>query len=229
MRKVFFPLALAALIFASSCNDAPKADIANSSEAVDAQPSTDDGIIMSVDLAKSGIEWVGSKPMGMKNSGNLNISKAGLVLTPDNQLSGGYFIMDIANINPTNQDEEGNEKLKKHLLSDDFFDADNHPQGTFEITSVSPVSSTENLEYKDANHLITGNLTLKGITKSITFPAKVQQEGNKLVADAEFNIIRTDWNINFNSDASIKDKFINKEVNLKVHLEAEKTQVASAM
>ena len=93
--------------------------------------------------------------------------------------------------------------------------------GTFVITSITEgVQNTEDLVMKDATHTITGNLTLKGITKSITFPAKVNVADNKITADANFNIDRTQWNIVYGNDESLGDKFIRPEVNLQVHLVA---------
>lgn len=221
MRKIVLPLAAITLLFTASCNDSPKADLANSSEAVNGT-SSDAGTTLNLDLSKSKVEWIGSKPVGKQHNGTIDITKGGLV-TDNGNLVGGYFIINTKSITPLDQNEEDNGKLRAHLLSEDFFDAEKHPEGTFEITSVEPISEAGHLENKDANHMITGNLTLKGITKSITFPAVVQESENQVIADAHFNIIRTDWNINFNSDESLKDKFINKELNLKVHIEAQKS------
>lgn len=221
MKKSIFSLAVASMLLAvSSCQDAPVADLANTSDAVEANASST-ATTMHIDMEKSRIEWIGSKPIGSQHNGTVNMTNGGL-LVEDGKLIGGFFILDMKSMTPLDQDEEGNAKLKAHLLSPDFVDAEQFPEGTFEITNIEPLGDVQHLENKDATHTITGNLTLKGISKSISFPATIQENADQVIADAHFNIIRTDWNINFNSDASIKDKFINKEINIKIHLEAHK-------
>jgi len=220
MRKILFPLAALALIFTTSCQDAPKADQVNANEAV-GTPDANAATTMSLDLAKSNIHWIGSKPVGSQHTGTIAITKGGL-LSDEGKIVGGFFIMDMKSIQPTDQNDEDNGKLKAHLMSPDFLDAEKFPEGTFEISAVEPLLDAQHLENKDATHTITGNLTLKGIKKIISFPAIIQQTADQIIADAHFNFIRTDWNINYNSDASMKDKFINKEINLKIHLEAHK-------
>lgn len=70
---------------------------------------------------------------------------------------------------------------------------------------------------KDATHTITGNLTLKNVTKSISFPAKVSQANGVITADANFTFDRTQWNLSYGNDKSYKDKFIHPDVTLKIH------------
>lgn len=223
MRKLLFPLAALAILIITSCKNAPKTDHANAGEAVttvDASTAT----TMTINLAKSSVQWIGSKPIGGQHTGTINITKGGF-LTDAGKILGGYIIMNMQSIQPTDQDEKANAKLKAHLMSSDFFDATQYPEGNFEISSIDPIENAQELENKEATNMVTGNLTLKGIKKSISFPAIIQKTGDEIIADAHFNIIRTDWNIKYNSDASLKDKFINKELNLKIHLVAEK-QVA---
>ena len=47
----------------------------------------------------------------------------------------------------------------------------------------------------DPTHLVSGNLTLKGVTKNIEFPARITVSGNSAEAIAKFNIDRKDWGI----------------------------------
>lgn len=75
---------------------------------------------------------------------------------------------------------------------------------------------------KEATHTVTGNLTLKDITKSITFPAKIAMAENQVTADANFNIDRTQWGIVYGNDKSLGDKMIASEVNMQLHLVANK-------
>lgn len=215
-KNLLFPILAGALLMAS-CQGAPEADNAEASDAQTVEQKQ--GAEYTANLQQSNVEWIGTKPVG-QHHGTLKIQEGTLIVS-ENALEGGTFVIDINSLQPDDQDDEYNNKLKGHLLSEDFFNAENHPTGTFEITNVSEgVEQTEELVMKDATHMITGNLTLKGITKSITFPAKVRMENDKVVADANFNIDRTQWEMNYGNDKSLGDKFIRPEVNLQVHLEA---------
>ena len=80
------------------------------------------------------------------------------------------------------------EKLTKHLKSPDFFDVAQFPTATFTSTAIT----------KDgAGHTVTGDLTLHGVTKSISFPATISATDAKVSANAEFSINRKDFGINY--------------------------------
>ncbi len=215
-KRRLLPILAGSMMFVA-CSDAPKADSAEVSDAKDVEQTS--GITYSANLSESKIEWIGTKPVG-RHHGTFVLKDGNLVVSGDD-LTGGSFVIDISSITPDDQDAEGNAKLQGHLKSEDFFHVEKFPEGTFVITSISEgVQNTEDLVMKDATHTITGNLTLKGITKSITFPAKVYMTGDKVTADANFNIDRTQWNIVYGNDESLGDKFIRPEVNLQVHLVA---------
>ena len=106
---------------------------------------------------------------------------------------------------------KGKEKLEGHLKSADFFDTATNPTSTFEITSVSGGN-------------VTGNLTMKGVTKSVTFPAdvKVTPDGVSVIS-SDFTINRTDWGIQYGSASffdGLKDKAINDNIGLSIKLRA---------
>lgn len=215
MKKLVFPIIAGSLLF-TACQDAPKADSADASDAQEVEQA--EGIAYTASVDNSKVEWIGTKPVG-QHHGIFKLQEGSLVVA-ENKLEGGTFIINVKSID-VDDEEQGQDKLEGHLLSADFFDAENHPTGTFEITSVTEgVEQTEDLVMKDATHMITGNLTLKGVTKSITFPAKVVMGDNQVVADANFNIDRTQWDMTYGNDQSLGDKFIRPEVNLQVHLEA---------
>lgn len=220
MKKRFLPLVILGLLFTSSCADTPPADKATAGAAVEANTHAE-GSVLQVDLQNSRIEWHGAKPVGNGHTGTIAITKGNIVVYNHN-ITGGHFTMDVNSMAPQDQDAGHNAKLKGHLLSADFLEAEKYPEATFEITGVTAVDNATVLENKAATHIITGNATLKGITKSISFPAKVRDSGDEIIADAVFNIDRTDWGINYRSDAGIKDKFIKKEINLSIHLVARK-------
>jgi polyisoprenoid-binding protein YceI len=217
MNRLFlFPI-LAGSIFLASCQGAPEADTAEATEAQEVEQTT--GATYAADITQSKVEWVGTKPVG-KHHGTINITE-GTLTVAGNAVTGGKYVLDMNSIVADDQDAEGNGKLTGHLKSEDFFNIAAHPTGTFEITSIAEgIADTTNLVMKDATHTVTGNLTLKGVTKSITFPAKIVVSDNNVTADANFNIDRTQWGIVYGNDKSLGDKFIRPEVNLQLHVVA---------
>jgi polyisoprenoid-binding protein YceI len=101
-----------------------------------------------------------------------------------------------------------NDRLTAHLKNDDFFDVPNHPVSTFVVTSVEPAG---------AEHTVTGNLTLRGVTKSISFPATVSVADDAVTVRAEFAINRKDFNVNYSGRA---DDLIRDNVVIKLDLSA---------
>jgi polyisoprenoid-binding protein YceI len=220
-RQFLLPMAVAFAALFTSCTDAPKAD---SAEATEAQTVAENagGTQYNANTGESKIEWVGTKPTG-RHHGTFKI-KDGYLTVANNMVTGGKFTIDMKSVTPDDQDDEGNKKLQGHLQSADFFDVEKYPDGIFEITEVKADdgSNAENRMMKDATHIVTGNLKLKDATKSISFPAKINVSDNQVTADANFNIDRTQWGINYQSDKSIQNKFIDHEVNLQLHLVANK-------
>jgi polyisoprenoid-binding protein YceI len=83
------------------------------------------------------------------------------------------------------------EKLTGHLKYPDFFDTQANPKATFVSTEIKKGGD------KGATHTVTGNLTIKGITKSVTFPATINVGGDNASLDAEFSINRRDFSLNY--------------------------------
>ncbi|MEO6602804.1 MAG: YceI family protein [Polyangiaceae bacterium] len=104
-------------------------------------------------------------------------------------------------------------KLSGHLKSPDFFDAARFPHGTFTSTVIK--AGGEN----GATHTVTGNLFLHGVTKAITFPAKIKIEGDSVSVDAEFAINRKDFSIIY---PGMPDDLIKDDVLIKLTLHAKK-------
>jgi polyisoprenoid-binding protein YceI len=78
------------------------------------------------------------------------------------------------------------EKLTKHLKSPDFFDVAKFPTATFRSTDIRA---------DGAGHTITGDMTLHGVTKRISFPATIAVTDEGVRANAEFSINRQDFGI----------------------------------
>jgi len=86
--------------------------------------------------------------------------------------------------------------LTTHLKSPDFFEVRRFPTAKFESTKIEPGSGTSQ---------ITGKLTLHGVTKEITIPAKVEITAAGLHLHSEFTINRLDFGMNFDPK-KVEDK-----------------------
>jgi polyisoprenoid-binding protein YceI len=141
--------------------------------------------------AQSNIDWAGRKVTGA-HKGNIAFKAGSLTLT-DGKLSGGKFIIDTTSIKILDlTDLTTNAQLAGHLASDDFFASEKFPEATLEITSVS------------GNH-VSGNLTIKGITRPVGFDADVNVNGDQLTATGKLVIDRTKYEMKFRSGNFFKD------------------------
>lgn len=226
MKRTLLTIAAASAMFAS-CQDAPKADTATATEAQAVAATT--GTDYTADVAQTKVEFVGTKPVG-KHHGTIGI-KEGKIAVENDMIKGGSFVIDMNTLKADDQDSTGNANLGGHLMGPDFFDVAKFPTATFEIVSVAAGidTSIKDVVMKDATHTITGNLTLKGVKKSISFPAKVTMAEGTVTSDANFNIDRTQWGLVYGNDKSLKDKFISPIVNIGFHLVANKVNLTVQM
>ena len=163
-----------------------------------------------VNTAASSIAWYAEKVTG-KHNGTVGIS-AGALNVNGNKLVGGNFTIDLKTIKALDITDPGyNQKFIGHITSGDFFEVEKFPSASFVITKI-------------AGNQVTGNLTIKGITKSISFPAEISVKGGKVAAKATITIDRTDYNIQYGSKKffdSIGDKAIMDDFKLVVSLISE--------
>jgi polyisoprenoid-binding protein YceI len=169
-----------------------------------------------VDTTKSVIHWVGKTIVDRKHTGTLHLSKGSLILD-GNKVTGGDFTLNMSTIKVTDLPAERAPNLERHLKDEDFFDVTKFPQGSFKITKVT---------YNGNTATITGNLTLKNITKSITFPATVQRTGDTVTASAKgvkFN--RTEFDVKHRSGnffSGLGDRAIEDDIVIDIELVASK-------
>jgi len=233
MKLITLPATLlAGMVALYSCTSAPESDKATTTEAQ--AVSTDSaGQKWNINTNASTIEWVGTKVSGY-HTGVVPL-KTGDITVKDGVVTGGRFVMDMANLTvtgPKGSDTASNNKLKGHLQSADFFDVTRHPEGSFELTAVeaykggavkdsTDVRQEKISKYKvtDPTHTVSGNLTLKGISKNISVPARITVTGNSVEAIAKFNINRKEWNIVY---AGKPDDLIRDEIHLGISVKAEK-------
>jgi len=223
-------IALGAIVLFAACNNAPESDKAVATDAKEV--TAVEGTALKVDTSASKINWVATK-VSAYHTGTINI-KSGELKSADSSLTGGDFVFDMTSIvvsGPKGSNPEMDGKLTGHLKSPDFFDVEKNPEAKFVITGVQPFTGTvqdttdprqESIsEYKVANptHTISGNLTIKGVTKNISFPAKVSVSSTGVDAIAKFNIDRTQWGIVYPGKP---DDLIRNDIHLGIALKAAK-------
>ena len=217
-------MAFIAALFFTSCEKQPKGDDAKIAE--EEQPVASTGTEAMVDTAKSWVKFTGHG-VGKNHPATLKLLD-GKVAVMNDTISGGSFIIDIRSMKMEQKGKDIDTKLRPHLLSGDFFDAEKFGTGKFEITNVVPYEPKDGEKslVEGANFYVSGNLTLKDQTKNITFPVRVDKDGETLKAKANFDIDRSQWQINYGNDKTLGDKFISETVNIELYIEARPAQGA---
>ena len=249
MKTLSLPaIALAATCFVVSCQSKPEGTEAEVGAAQEAGAISANAVNYSIDTTASELTWYGFKPTGRHN-GTIDITD-GTLAVESGTVVGGSFTIDMNEIDVLDLEGEDQQKLTGHLKSPDFFAVEEYPTAKFEITEVVPyaqatmeedtsrmdivVNDEEVSDYKidDPTHAITGNLTLRDTTLSITFPAKVDITDSQVSAEAKFNLDRTKWNVSYGDEtdavAQAKDKFIYNTVNVGFNVKANKQGEATA-
>ena len=167
-----------------------------------------------IESAQSNIEWTGRKVTGAHN-GTVDIQTGELSLT-DGKLSGGNFVIDTTSIKILDiTDPATNAQFAGHLFSEDFFSTESFPKASFVITSTD--------HQKKDSYLITGDLTIKGITRPVTFPADVHFANDSVTASGKIIIDRTHYEMKFRSGnffTNLGDTLIYNDFELNVKLTA---------
>lgn len=201
MRKVILSLTIVASLLVS-CK-VEKKEAVKASEAVKVEETVK--IANNVDVINSVISWKGTKPTGSFHEGIVSL-KEGTLTIDNGNLVGGEFVINMNSIKNTDIKDEGKSAyLVKHLSSADFFEVEKYPTAKFVITSS---------EKKENVLHVTGNLTVKDVTKSITIPATISNIDGVVTFKSEaFNINRADFNVKYKSKSffslkELKDKAI---------------------
>ena len=193
-------------------------------ETTDAQEvanATMEAATFKVDTTASVINWQGEKPTGT-HTGTIKLTE-GTFKANDSVIESGTFVIDMTSIVSTDLEGDMKMNLEDHLKGTvegkegDFFNVNEYPTGTFEVTGVTE---------KDGVAFLQGNLTLKDVTKNVEFPVTITMNDDTIeITSEKFNIDRTKWNVNYGSKSvfdGLGDKFINDEIELMIDLKAKK-------
>lgn len=167
---------------------------------VDAPPAAA-AKVLKADAAASSIGFVGAKLTG-DHTGSFKTftGEATVEGTVPKSVS---FTIETGSV--TSDDE----KLTGHLKSADFFDVEKFPKAEFVSTAI--VAKTAGA----ATHEVTGDLSLHGEKKAISFPATITVDDRGAKGNAEFKINRKDFKIVY---PGMPDDLIKDEVLLKISL-----------
>ena len=173
-----------------------------------------DQVRAAIDPKESEIKWTGAKIVGGSHTGTVELA-SGYVVFKDHKPANGVVEVNMTTIK--NSDVESptwNKKLVDHLKSDDFFGSDKHPRSRITLQTIKHV--------KDSVFFVTGSLTIKGITKPVSFKATLKEnKANKQIVQATFTFDRTSYGIKYNSGKffdNLGDKMIRDQVEVNVSL-----------
>ena len=167
------------------------------------------------DASKSSVAWLAKKVTG-QHDGDVKLTSGTLTLDKG-EVKSGTFEVGMTTMTVKDLTGEYADKLMGHLKSDDFFSVEKFPKATLVIT--------EGKKEATGGYLLKGNLTIKGITKPVTFPATITTVGNVLTATSAITVDRTAYDIKYGSASffdSLGDKAIDNNFLLTVKLVATK-------
>lgn len=182
------------------------APAANTASNTASAPRTAKGEAVAITPENSKIDFTGSKVTG-KHDGNFKTFSGAIDLV-NNKPEESQVSLDIQ-MNSVTTDADG---LTKHLQNADFFDVEKFPKSTFVSSKITPDASKGADMYN-----IAGDLEMRGVKKSIAFPAKITVSPAEVGVDSEFFINRKDFGIAYAGKA---DDLIRDEVVLKLNVRA---------
>lgn len=226
IAKQLFSLSIAATFMVACNNSAPEANVqAEEAQEVDetkAAEAANYAVLTDADE----ISWRGYKTFSDdQHTGVIQVSE-GNFKVDNGALVGGEFTIDMNSISSTDMEGEYKQKLEGHLKSADFFAVDSFPTATFVITDVVAV---EPVDSSEVTHNVSGNLTMRGVTKGITFGAKVSMDDNNVSLNATNVVLdRSQWNVRFRSTSFAefvdlaKENVIDNALELQINIQAAK-------
>ena len=213
MKKFLLPALFAAAVFgaapAASAQKMNSAKMATNAPAYALQPQL------------STLGWEG-KAVTHGHNGTIQFS-SGELLVKGNAVVGGTVTVEMKTLKATDiKDADSQGKFEGHMTGDDFFGVEKFPTSTFKNVSVAPIKGAAATA---DNATITGDMTIKGVTQRISFPAKVGVKDGVAAATGKVTIDRTKFGLKYGSKTffdSIGDKAIYDTFDLTFNVIAKK-------
>lgn len=168
-----------------------------------------------VDAAHSSVEFSVKHMMISKVKGVFNEFSANVEADPSDLTTANIeFKIDVASVDTRNADRDA------HLRSADFFDVENNPVMTFNSTSIK--------NNGDGEYEVTGDLTIRGITRSETFEVTYEGQGKdpwgneKVGFSAEGKIKRSDYGLTWNAALETGGVLVGDQIKIALQIQASK-------
>lgn len=166
-----------------------------------------------VDLTHSSIDFSVKHMMIAKVKGTFHDFKADIMANPQDLTNATIsFEVNVESVDTRNTDRDN------HLRSADFFDTENHPKMTF----VSSLIERKN----DDEYLVTGDLTIRGVTLKETFSVVFEGEGKdpwgnlKVGFSAKGKINRSDYGLTWNAALETGGVLVSDEIAISLEIQA---------
>ena len=200
MKKILLILCLKIPLMAQSTNNRETLKSIGQQKQVERKANVAPTIILN--RKTSSLEWKGGlKVINNNHSGNLKLKSGNIYLNEGNKISGNIVInmMSITNIDLPDSKKE---YLIGHLRSQDFFDVERFPKASFKINSSKILEKQSDGKY---NMEISGDLTIKSITKPIVLTALIDLQSDIKSATGTMKFSRIDFGVQYRSEIKLDD------------------------
>lgn len=169
-----------------------------------------------LDASHSRLGFVARHAMITKVRGSFDEFEGTGFFDADNPSASSFAVtIQAASIDTRSADRDG------HLRSADFFDVETYPTLRFASTAVEQVD--------DATYRVTGDLTIKDVTKSITFDLALTGtavdpfQNQRLGLEGSVVVNRKDWNLTWNAALEAGGVLVSEKVTLEFEISAVKS------
>lgn len=195
MKKLVLVAALASFVVIAGCAKKPMAEVetmtgevvtgaveatgtvATGTTEVKPTAGTDAKIAADQKASREG------KKIGGAHTGMVALLPESMIqVDSDGTLIGGVVVAALNQLTVSDLSGDSASRLVGHLTGTDFFDTANHPTAVFKATKVEASN-------------VTADVTIRGITKSLTFPVELTKDGEGYLLSARINISRADFKI----------------------------------
>ena len=142
------------------------------------------------------VTWEGSKVVGGSHTGTIALKEGSLTLKDGAPVS-GTIIIDMASLIDTDLEGGMKERLEGHLKSDDFFGVEKYPTAKLVVKGAN--------ESSPGVYSVTGDLTIKGKTGSVTFNAKSADGNGSKRFTGTIEIDRSEYDVRYGSGKFFDD------------------------
>lgn len=196
MNKIFLSILIIGTFLSSCSSNGKKAETKEAEEVKIVQ--SDQTVRFQKIEEGSFIKWRATHLGGVQPRYGKVYFKSAEILVNNGQISNASILIDMATLTVESFPEGAEEiaKLTGHLKSADFFKVEKYPYSKFELTGIQKSTG-------DYNTLVSGNLTILEVTKSISFKANINIADNEVSIKSEnFSVDRKNWGLSYNTEGT---------------------------